>query len=150
MKSILHLAVFLAFAMTAYGTIKTETIEYKEGETTLEGILVYDDAIANKRPGVLIAHQWKGLTGYERKRAEMLAELGYVAFALDIYGKGVRPADPKAAGELAGKYKADRPLLRRRAQAGLDQLKKFRQVDPQKIGAIGYCFGGTTVLELAR
>ena len=153
MKTILHLAAFcvcLSGALRNFGAIKTETVEYKEGNTTLEGVLVYDDSIATKRPGILIAHQWKGLTDYERKRAEMLAQLGYVAFAADIYGKGIRPADPKAAGEMAGKYKADRDLLRRRVQAGFDQLKKSRGVDTQKIGAIGYCFGGTTVLELAR
>jgi dienelactone hydrolase len=153
MKIFLHFAalcVFISGALRVMGGIKTETVEYKEGNTTLEGVLVYDDSIASKRPGILIAHQWKGLTDYERKRAEMLAQMGYVAFAADIYGKGVRPADPKAAGEMAGKYKADRDLLRRRVQAGLDQLRKSRGVDPQKIAAIGYCFGGTTVLELAR
>jgi len=153
MKNILHLAAFcvcISSAVRVFGTIKTETVEYKEGNTTLEGVLVYDDSIASKRPGILIAHQWKGLTEYERKRAEMLAQLGYVAFAADIYGKGIRPADPKGASEMAGKYKTDRGLLRRRVQAGLDQLRKSHGVDPQKIGAIGYCFGGTTVLELAR
>ncbi len=153
MKTIFHLAAFclcLSTAVRSFSAIKSETVEYKEGNTTLEGVLVYDDSIATKRPGILIAHQWKGLSDYERKRAEMLAQLGYVAFAADIYGKGVRPADPKAAGEMASKYKADRELLRRRVQAGFDQLKKSHGVDSQKIGAIGYCFGGTTVLELAR
>jgi dienelactone hydrolase len=150
MKTILQLAVFCALISTCFAAIKTETIEYKEGDTALEGVLVYNDAIVSKRPGILIAHQWKGLTAYERKRAEMLAELGYVAFAADIYGKGIRPADTKAASEMAGKYKADRDLLRRRVRAALDQIRKARQVDPQKIAAIGYCFGGTTVLELAR
>jgi dienelactone hydrolase len=150
MKAIFHCMVASMAISSALGAIKSEVIEYKEGETTLEGVLVYDDAIVTKRPGILIAHQWKGLSDYERKRAEMLARLGYVAFAADIYGKGVRPADPKAAGEMAGKYKADRDLLRRRVRAGLEQLRRARWVDQQKIGAIGYCFGGTTVLELAR
>lgn len=149
-KAFLQLGALCALTMNCTAAIKQETVEYKDGDTTLEGVLVYDDAIASRRPGILIAHQWKGLTDYERKRAEMSAQLGYVAFAADIYGKGIRPQDAKAAGELAGKYKADRALLRRRVQAGLDQLKKSRFVEAQKIGAIGYCFGGTTVLELAR
>jgi dienelactone hydrolase len=151
MKSIgFYLAVAYALGTSAFGAIKTETIEYQEGETTLEGVLVYDDSIISKRPGILIAHQWKGLSDYERKRAEMLAQLGYVAFAADVYGKGVRPTDPKVASETSAKYKANRDLLRRRIQAGLDQLVQNRRVDPRKIAAIGYCFGGTTALELAR
>jgi dienelactone hydrolase len=99
---------------------------------------------------VLIVHAWKGITDYERGRARQLAELGFVAFCADIYGQGVRPVDNQAAGAEAGKYRADRPLLRARAQAGLDALKSLPQVDSARIAAIGYCFGGGTVLELAR
>jgi dienelactone hydrolase len=150
MKTILHVATLCSLLVCTFGAIKTETIEYKDGDTTLEGVLTYDDSIVSKRPGILIAHQWKGLTDYERKRAEMLAGLGYVAFAADIYGKGIRLSDAKSAGEMAGKYKSDRALLRRRVTAALDQLRKSSKVDTAKIGAIGYCFGGTTVLELAR
>lgn len=95
-------------------------------------------------------HEWMGEGKYEEERAEMLAKLGYVAFAADIYGKGVRPTDPKDAGAMAGKFKGDLPLLRERATAGLDELRKQPNVDPAKLAAIGYCFGGTTVLELAR
>ncbi|MGZ8937849.1 MAG: dienelactone hydrolase family protein [Limisphaerales bacterium] len=145
--TIIGLAVAIQSTMAA---IKTETIEYKEGDTTLEGVLIYDDSIVTKRPGILIAHQWKGLTDYEKKRGEMLAKLGYVAFAADIYGKGTRPKDVQEAGQFAGKYKNNRDLLQRRVKAGFDQLKKSRMVDTQNIAAIGYCFGGTTVLELAR
>ena len=86
----------------------------------------------------------------ERKRAEMLAALGYTVFAADIYGKGIRPDNPKDAGALAGKYKNDRSLLRARVLAGLDVLKKQPLADAKRTAAIGYCFGGTTVLELAR
>jgi dienelactone hydrolase len=103
-----------------------------------------------KRPGVLIVHQWKGLGSYEKKRAEMLANLGYTVFALDIYGKGIRADNPKDASALAAKYKNDRALLRERAKSGLGILKKHELTDPERIAAIGYCFGGTTVLELAR
>ncbi len=128
----------------------TETIEYRHGDTVLEGYLAYDDTLSGKRPAVLIAHQWKGLTDYEKKRAEMLAELGYVAFAADIYGQGVRATSPQEAGRLAGKYKNDRALLRGRINAGLDYLKQHARVDVKRVAAIGYCFGGTAVLELAR
>jgi dienelactone hydrolase len=99
---------------------------------------------------VLVVHQWKGLSDYEKKRAEMLAHLGYNVFAADIYGKGIRPQTPQAAGAEAGKYKNDRALLRARVRAGLDVLMNQELTDPKRVAAIGYCFGGTTVLELAR
>lgn len=150
MKNIFHAIAFFIAIQSTFAAIKTETVEYKEGDTTLEGVLIYDDSIVHKRPGILIAHQWKGLSDYEKKRGEMLAQLGYVVFAADIYGQGIHPKDTKEASQFAGKYKSDRPLLRKRIQAAFDQLKKSRLVDARKIGAIGYCFGGTTVLELAR
>ena len=112
--------------------------------------MVHDNALTGSRPGVLLVHQWKGLGPYETRRAEMLAKLGFTVFAVDIYGKGVRADNPKDAAELAGKYKGDRALLRARVNAGLEVLKKSPLADPKRIGAIGYCFGGTTVLELAR
>ncbi len=136
--------------MVARAELKSDPVEYQQGETTCEGFLVYDNAVKGKRPGVLIAHQWKGLSAYEKKRAEMLAKLGYVVFCADIYGKGVRADNPKDASALAAKYKGDRPLLRARVNASLAQLKKQPLVDARRIAAIGYCFGGTTVLELAR
>src|SRR2546430_15472034 len=109
----------LASILVAKADIHTGMVAYKQGETALEGFLAYDNSTKDKRPGVLIVHQWKGLTDYEKKRAEMLAKLGCVAFALDIYGKGIRPTDNQAAAAEAGKYKSDRVLLRARAQAGL-------------------------------
>jgi dienelactone hydrolase len=137
-------------ALLSRAAIYTETVEYKQGDATLEGVLTYDTAVTGRRPGVLVVHQWKGLTDYEKKRAEMLAKLGYNVFCADIYGKGIRPADPKAAAAEAGKYKSNRQLLRARANAGLDVLRKHTMTDPKRIAAIGYCFGGTTVIELAR
>jgi dienelactone hydrolase len=143
--------LFLAMAtLAARAEIVTKAVEYKEGDTTLEGYLAYDSSASGRRPGVLIVHQWKGLGAYEKMRAEMLAKMGYVAFAADIYGKGVRPQSMQEAGAQAGKYKNDRELLRKRVIAGLETLKKQSGVDASKIAAIGYCFGGTTVLELAR
>jgi dienelactone hydrolase len=140
----------MAGAVAAHAGIQTKTVEYKQGDTTLEGVLVWDDSVAGPRPGVLVVHQWLGLTDYEKHRATMLAQLGYAAFCADIYGKNVRPQNVTEAGAQAGKYKSDRALLRQRVNAGLEELKRSDLVDPKRVAAIGYCFGGTTVIELAR
>jgi dienelactone hydrolase len=139
----------LPLALSA-AELRRESIEYQQDDTVLEGQVIYDPATTSPRPGVLIVHQWKGLSDYELKRAEMLARLGYVAFCADIYGKGVRPATAQEAAPLAGSYKENRPLLRQRVQAALTQFRLHPRVQPDRIAAIGYCFGGTTVLELAR
>ncbi|MEI6781577.1 MAG: dienelactone hydrolase family protein [Verrucomicrobiota bacterium] len=150
MKSLITALLTLVCALAAGAQIHTETIEYRQGDTVLEGYLAYDADMKGHRPGVLIVHQWKGLTDYEKKRAEMLAKLGYNVLALDIYGKGIRPKSSQEAGAQAGKYKNNRELLRARAQAGLAVLQKHELTDPKQVAAIGYCFGGTTVIELAR
>jgi dienelactone hydrolase len=150
MKNLIPVFLALSCAVTVRAAIHTETVEYKQGDTILEGFVAYDDALRGKRPGVLVVHQWMGLTDYEKHRAEMLAQLGYVAFCADIYGKGVRPQNTAEAGAQAGKFKNDRRLLRARVAAGLDALRQQPLADPKRIAAIGYCFGGTTVLELAR
>jgi dienelactone hydrolase len=150
MKITFFTLIVLGCVLAARAQVHTETIEYKDGDTVLQGFLAYDESIKGKRPGVLIVHQWKGLGDYEQKRAEMLAKLGYNAFAVDIYGKGVRPQDTASAAATSGKYKADRVLLRERVNAGLAVLQKQELTDPKRIAAIGYCFGGTTVIELAR
>jgi dienelactone hydrolase len=128
--------------------MKTETIEYKEGSTTCEGFAAYDEK--SKKPGIMIVPEWNGVSDYSKKRAQMLAELGYSAFVADIYGKGVRPTSMEACAAEAGKYRDNRPLLRARARAALETLKKLSGTDAGKLAAIGYCFGGMTVLELAR
>jgi dienelactone hydrolase len=151
MKRILSITIAAICAVSVHAAIQTKTVEYKQGDTTLEGFVAWDDAISGPRPGVLVVHQWMGLTDYEKHRAEMLAQLGYVAFCADIYGKSVRPQNMQEAGALAGKYRnGDRQLLRARVNAALDALRHQPLVDPNRIAAIGYCFGGTTVLELAR
>lgn len=150
MKTLLSIALASLCANVLNAAIKSETVEYKQGDVTLEGTLVYDDAIKGARPGVLVVHQWKGISEHETQHAAMLAKLGYAAFCADIYGKGVRPITPQDAGAEAGKYKKNRALLRERANAGLETLRKQKVVDPKQIAAIGYCFGGTTVIELAR
>ena len=151
MKTFLGGLLMAALIATgAQAAVRTERIEYQHGDAVLEGYLAYDDAVAGKRPGVLVVHEWWGLNDYARRRAEQLAQLGYVAFALDMYGKGISTTDAKEAGRLAGIFRNDRPFGRARAAAGLDVLKKRPQVDPARIAAIGYCFGGSVVLEMAR
>jgi len=148
--SIGFILALLALSGVAKAKLVTKMVEYRQGDAVLEGYLAYDDSISGKRPGVLVVHEWTGLGNYIKKRVDQLARLGYVAFGADIYGKGIRPATPEAAGREAGKYRSDRKLLRARAQAGLAELRRQPLVDPGRLAAIGYCFGGTTVLELAR
>ncbi|MBD2294939.1 dienelactone hydrolase family protein [Anabaena sphaerica FACHB-251] len=142
--------VVLLTSTDVLGAIRTKTIEYKHGNTVLEGYLAYDDAIKSKRPGVLVVHEWNGLQSYAKQRTEQLAKLGYVAFAADIYGKGVRPKNAQESAAQSTIYRQDRKLLRERANAGLKVLTNFSLTDNKRIAAIGYCFGGGTVLELAR
>src|SRR5271157_200398 len=130
--------------------ISLRTLEYKDDGTALEGYLGFDDAVKVKKPGVLVIHDWMGVGPYVEKRVRQLADLGYVALAADIYGKGVRPANMEDAANLATRYKADRALMRSRARSGLKALQDFTGVDTKRLAAIGYCFGGTGVLELAR
>ena len=132
-----------------HAALVEKPVIYQQGGATLEGFHVYDGAVSGKRPAVLVIHQWTGLTEYEKRRSRMLAELGYNVFAADIYGQGIRPQPPEA-GKEAGKHKADRTLYRARLTAALDWLKADERTAPSKIAAIGYCFGGTGVLELAR
>lgn len=137
-------------ASTASAAVHGETVAYKNNGADLEGYISYDDANEAKRPGVLVVHEWKGLGDYAKRRADELAVLGYVAFAADIYGKGIHPQTHEEAAAQAGIYKNDRSLMRARIKAAYDLLKEHPLVEGSKIGAIGYCFGGTTVLELAR
>lgn len=148
--AVLIAASTLLVADTARAAVKTRNVDYRLGDTALEGYVAWDDAGPARRPGVLVVHEWTGINPYIRRRVEQLAGLGYVAFAADVYGKGVRPANAKEASALAGRYKGDRALLRARVKAGLDELRRQPGVDPAKIAAIGYCFGGTAALELAR
>lgn len=150
MRKSLFLALLLTAALTARSEITSKLVEYKQGDTVLEGLSVYDDSLQGKRPAILVVHQWKGLGDYEKKRAEMLAGLGYNVLAADIYGKGIRPETPQDAGAQAGKYKNDRDLMRARVRAALEVLTRNDLTDTKRVAAIGYCFGGTTVLELAR
>ena len=149
MKSASFLTALLCLALAARGEIKTETVEYKDGDATLKGFLAYDDKAQGKRPGVLVVPEWWGVNDYVKSRARHLAELGYVAFVADIYGDGFITSDPNVAGKRAGEAK-QAGLLRSRGKLALEQLRKNDRVDGQNVAGIGYCFGGSGVLELAR
>src|SRR5262245_672365 len=134
----------------ARAAVKTQEMEYKQGDTTLQGFLAYDDSVKGKRPGILVVHEWWGMNQHARNQAVRLAKAGYVGFALDMYGKGkvtTHPADAKSFMEEAMK---DPQVIRARFNAALELLKQQPQVDTAKIGAIGYCFGGGVVLGMAR
>jgi dienelactone hydrolase len=143
------LALALA-ASSVRASLVTRDVEYEQGGVKLQGFLAYDEAKVKdgKLPGVLVVHEWWGLNDYVKGRAVKLANLGYVAFALDMYGKGVLATDPAKAGELSGQFRG-KPLMAERAQAGLEQLLATGLVDPSRVAAIGYCFGGSTVQALA-
>jgi dienelactone hydrolase len=133
----------------AMAEVKTQAVTYDFDGTTLKGYLAWDNAVSGKRPGVLVVHEWWGLNEYARKRAEMLAKMGYVAFACDMYGDGKVAAHPNEAGQLAGEVRKNSKTWHGRALAGLQVLRDNDKVDGKRLAAIGYCFGGSTVLELA-
>jgi dienelactone hydrolase len=145
------IALGLVFAAAAaQAEIKGETIEYRSGDTVLKGYVAYDDSIEGKRPGILVVHEWWGLNDYVRKRARMLAELGYTALALDMYGDGKMATHPDDAKKFSSAVKQDWEAGKARFMAALDLLKSQPTVDPERVAAIGYCFGGGVVLEMAR
>jgi dienelactone hydrolase len=128
---------------------KSAAIEYNHDAYLCEGFAVWDDAGA-KRPGILIFPEWGGVGEYAQKRAQMLGNLGFNAFVVDVYGKGIRPNTPETCQAEMMKYATERPLLRERARCGFDELRKVPNTDLGKLAAIGYCFGGMAVLEMAR
>jgi dienelactone hydrolase len=128
----------------------TQLIEYKDGDAVLEAFVAKDDSFAGKRPAVLVNHAWGGQGDYERERAVMLAEMGYVGIALDNYGKGKRGTNPEENTRLMTPFIQDRALLRQRLAAGLAFAKGHKDVDVDRIAAIGYCFGGLCALDMAR
>ncbi len=151
MRYAIFTLLFFGICGYASAAVKTQTVDYKIGDKEFKGFLAWDDSVTDKRPGVLVVPEWWGLNDYAKSRAAQLAKLGYAALAMDPYGDGKTTSDPKEAGKLAGALRGgDRKELRERASAALDLLKKNEHVNPDKVAAIGYCFGGTAVLELAR
>jgi dienelactone hydrolase len=144
------LALGLMLVAPAAALLHQQVVDYHQGGATLSGYVAYDDSFPGLRPAVLVFHHWMGIDQYIKDRTDQLARMGYVAFAADIYGKGIRPANATEAGALATSYRNGRPLMRKRAQAALDTLRLIPRVDVKRIAAIGYCFGGGVALELAR
>jgi dienelactone hydrolase len=151
MKKLTGLAVLLClFSALAQAEVRTEEVTYKDNGTELKGYLAYDDAVKGKRPGILVVHEWWGHNAYARKRARMLAELGYTALAVDMYGDGKTADHPDDAGKFAKAVGGNLPLAKARFLAALNLLTTHGTVDKNKTAAIGYCFGGGMVLQMAR
>jgi len=145
---VLAATILAMHAGTAQAAIKTQWIDYKQGDTALSGYLAYDDSVSGRRPGVLMIHDRSGFSEGTLADARMIAGLGYVVFAEDIFGKGIVPKTVPEMMDTIAIYDKDRALMRARALAGLDVLKAQPVVDPSKLASVGYCFGGTTGIEL--
>ncbi len=142
--------ILIFWSSSASAEVVGKELTYRHGDVVMQGYLAYDDAIDGKRPGVLVVHEWWGLNTYARQRADMLARLGYTALAVDMYGDGKTADHPEDAGKFAAEVKQDMAVARARFRAALDLLQSQASVDRGKTAAIGYCFGGGLVLEMAR
>lgn len=150
MKNLALVSFLMGFTMVAQAAVVGKPVEYRQGETLMRGYLAYDDAVKGKRPGILVVHEWWGLNDYAKRRAEMLAGLGYTALAVDMYGDGKTASHPDDAGKFAGEVRKNMPVATARFEAAKALLASQPTVDPRSISAIGYCFGGGVVLEMAR
>jgi dienelactone hydrolase len=150
MRTFVAVICVCLLTFSAHAAVKTETVEYKAGDTVLKGYLAYDDSVEGKRPGVLVVHEWTGLGEHPKESARKLAGLGYIALAVDMYGGGKVTSDTSEAARLSSEIKNNPDLLRERFTAAMDELKSQPLCDADRIAAIGYCFGGTVVLEMAR
>ncbi|HEY6839501.1 MAG TPA: dienelactone hydrolase family protein [Geobacteraceae bacterium] len=136
--------------LQAAAAVTGKNVEYTSDGVTMKGYVAWDPSIKGKRPGILVVHEWWGLNDYVRKRADMLAGLGYTALALDMYGGGKQALHPDDAGKFSSEVMKNMPVMQARFNAALDLLKQQPTVDPARMGAIGYCFGGGVVLNMAR
>jgi len=142
--------LLLLAGLSAQAAVIGQEVSYQAGDTVMKGYLAWDDAVQGKRPGILVVHEWWGHNAYVRRRAEMLAALGYTALAVDMYGDGKTAAHPEDAGKFSGAVRKDLPLMKARFEAARRFLDEQPTVDPDRTAAIGYCFGGSVVLEMAR
>ncbi len=151
MKSLwIGLVIFIAGIVATKAAVVTKNVDYTVEGAVMKGYIAYDDSIKGPRPGVLVVHEWWGLDDYARDRARMLATLGYIAFALDMYGEGKQAAHPDDANKFSNEVMKNLPLAQARFKAALDLLRNNKTTDPARIAAIGYCFGGGVVLAMAR
>ena len=149
-KLLAGLLFTLSFALPAHAAIREEAVTYTDGATEMKGFVVYDDATKDKRPGIILVHEWWGITKHVHGEARKFAEQGYTAFIADMYGDAKTADNPKEAGALSGGVMKDPQAMQSRFNAGRDALAKHATVDSGRIGAAGYCFGGAVVLNLAR
>lgn len=136
--------------MAKSASLKEQSLNYSLDNVNMKGFVVYDESIKTKLPVVIVVHEWWGLNDYAKSRAKKLAELGYLAFAIDLYGNGLTADNPEDAGKLAGEFYKDRALAKKRFDAALKIIKTLAQADTNQIAAIGYCFGGAQVLNMAK
>jgi dienelactone hydrolase len=151
-RVLIAVSLILAAAGFAYAKpeIEGKDVKYSAEGVQMNGYLAYDRSISGKRPGVLVVHEWWGLNEYARKRARMLAEMGYTALAVDMYGDGKQATHPDDAGKFSSELMKNFDVAKSRFMAALEFLKKQPSADPERIAAIGYCFGGGIVLNMAR
>jgi len=144
------LMLMLVSSVIVHAKVIGKVVEYTANNVDLKGYIAYDNSLKEKRPAVIVVHEWWGVTDYPKKRAEMLASLGYVAFAIDMYGDGKVADNPGDAQKFAGESMKDLSLLKAKFAAATELLKKNERVDSTRIAAIGYCYGGGVVLNMAR
>ncbi len=146
------LGVVLLFGLcgSTLAAVRGEEVSYRNGDVVMKGYIAWDDAVPGRRPGVLVVHEWWGHNDYARKRARMLAALGYTALAVDMYGDGKSIDHPKQAGEFSGAVRKNLTTMAVRFNAAKKLLSIHPTVDARRMAAVGYCFGGTVVLEMAR
>jgi dienelactone hydrolase len=147
---LISIALFTVAPLRVLAALEVKPVDYNNAGKKFQGLVAYDNSQSGNRPGILMVHDWMGISEKTKPQIERLAQLGYVVFAVDVYGKGDSPKNAEEAGKLAGVFKKDRILFRARLQRGLEMLKKQPGVDVKKIAVVGYCFGGTGALELAR
>ena len=150
LRIVMVLSAWCWFASVANAEVRTREIEYKQGDTVLQGLVAWDDGVKGRRPGVLVVHEWWGHNEHARDQAKRLAAGGYVGFALDMFGKGKVTTHPKEAQAFMSEAKKDPAVIMARFRAALEQLKRDPHVDVEQLAAIGYCFGGSVVLDVAR
>jgi dienelactone hydrolase len=149
-KKIILSTFIVLFSLNIHAEIVTEEISYQQNGTVMKGLLAYDNSLKGERPGVLVVHEWWGHNDYARQRAKMLAESGYTALAVDMYGDGKTAEHPDDAGKFSSAVGGNLPLAQKRFESAMNTLKQHKSVQKDKLAAIGYCFGGGIVLHMAR
>jgi dienelactone hydrolase len=150
MKAIITALVLFVIVPLAHAVVVGEEITYRSGDTQMQGYIAWDNTVTDKRPGIIVVHEWWGHNDYARKRANMLAALGYTALAVDMYGDGKTASHPDDAGKFAGAVRNNMDVAEARFRAAMETLANHETVNPGQISAIGYCFGGGIVLAMAR